>query len=406
MHKPRQALDEMMEHAKPLSARKIGLRKSLGLVTAREVKALIDHPPFDNSLMDGFAVRAGDLSGVNWKSPGELEVIETVRAGHMPAKKVASGFCARIMTGAPIPEGANAVVRLEDAEPGKDSVSFFNRVKEGSYVKKAGEDFWAGLVVLESGLPMNPARAALAAAAGHREVEVFPRPKVGIVVTGDELVEEGGELLPGKIYNSNGCALNNQVVEAGGWPMEYGIGADNLKSLQKLLQNAFDECDVVVTSGGAAMGEYDLIEDALKNLGASILFTEISQRPGRHMVAAVKDGKLFFGLPGNPAAMIICFEIYVRPIIRKILGFKECFRPRCVGSFNYVFEKTKGLTGWARVNVERAKGLCRLMPTATPRIGMLRSLAEGDGLAELPAELDAVTPETPVKVRLFGNPGE
>jgi molybdopterin molybdotransferase len=398
---PDEARRLMLEFAKPLGARKVKLRECLGLVLAQEVIPSINHPPFDNSGMDGYALIAADLAGATKETPKTLRVLETIPAGSLPSVEVFSGCASKIMTGAPMPVGADAVVRVEDTRPKKGRVLIFKEAKSGQDIRKMGEGLLRGVAVLASGRQLTPAHIGLAAASGLPELLVYPRPKVGIIVTGSEIVEPGTVLAPGKIYNSNGYMLFNQVLEAGGIPVDYGVAPDDLPSLKKMVRSALDECDIVLTTGGVSMGDYDFVQQAVADLGATIHFTQVSQHPGKAFVGGVADEALFFGLSGSPASVMVCFEIYVRPAIRKILGRKQWLPKTCVGSFTEPVKKKPGMTYWSRVIVERRDGSCRLHPSAPRHSGALRSMALGDGLAELPAELDVVPPGMELTVHLF-----
>jgi len=398
---PDKAKKRMLEFAKPLGARKVKLRECLGLVLAQEVIPTINHPPFDNSGMDGYALIAADLVGATIETPKTLRVLETIPAGSLPSVEVFSGCASKIMTGAPMPVSADAVVRVEDTRADNDRVLIFQEAKPGQDIRKMGEGLSRGVAVLASGRQLTPARIGLAAASGLPELLVYPRPKVGIIVTGEEIVEPGTALAPGKIFNSNGYMLFNQVLEAGGIPVDYGVAPDDLSSLENMIHSAMNECDIVLTTGGVSMGDYDFVEQAVADLGVTIHFTQVSQHPGKAFVGGVADEALFFGLSGSPASVMVCFEVYVRPVIRKILGREQWFPKTCVGSFTEPMRKKPGMTYWSRVIVERSDVSCRLHPSAPRHSGALRSMALGDGLAELPAELDLVPPGMELTVHLF-----
>lgn len=402
MLNPDQAQKIILERAKPLPPVSKKLSGLLGHVLARDVASTIDHPPFDNSAMDGYAVIAADTADASKDCPRKLEVLETIQAGSCPSFKVRKGTAVKIMTGAPIPDGADAVVKVEDTAFEDGRVSIFAGASPKDHVRPAAEDIARGRVILSSGEQLTPARIGLAAAAGHARLDVYPRPKVGILITGEELVEPGKNLDPGKIYNSNGSTLYSQVLEAGGIPVNYGVAGDEIGLLTDAVGKALDECDIVVTSGGVSMGDYDLVEDAAVNAGVSVDFSKIAQRPGKPMVGGVTGGKLFFGLPGNPVSVMVCFEVYVRPAIRRILGHRDLFRATYPGFFEKPFSKKKGLTYWSRVTCKIEDGVCFLNPAGPQGSGLLTSMAYGDGLAELPAEYELIEPGQAVTVHLFG----
>jgi len=398
---PASAKRLMLERASSLPPIRVKLKSALGLVLAEEVLPLDDQPPFDNSAMDGYALRATDTRGATAERPRRLEVIEVIPAGKMPIKTIAAGQAAKIMTGAPLPRGADAVMRVENTFPDGTGVLIKVEAKPGQEIRKAGEDLQQGRVVLHAGQALHPGRIGLIAAAGLAEVAVHARPRIGILITGEELVEPGEPLPPGKIRNSNGYALYAQILEAGGEPVSYGIVGDDREATKKILQKALAECQVVLSTGGVSMGDFDVVEAALAEAGAQILFTKVTQRPGAPLVGAAAGSTLFFGLPGNPVSSMVCFEVFVRPVIRKMLGRRNLERPTITGYFAEAFKKPAGLTYWARVIVEQVAGKNMLRPSAPQGSGVLRSMALGHGLAEIPADRTAAGPDDPVQVRIF-----
>jgi molybdopterin molybdotransferase len=404
MISPQDALDRVLAMTQPLASASLPLRQAYGLILAEPIVPRDPSPPFDNSAKDGYAVLATDTIGASPENPVRLRVLETIPAGKRPEKTIKPGTASRIMTGAPTPNGADAIVMVEYTRFENDHVLIQMQVPSGNEIRLAGEDLTPGVTALEPGRALNSARVALAAAAGYEGLLVHPRPKVGVLVTGDELVEPGQPLSPGKIRNSNLFSLYGQILEAGGEPVEFKAVGDDKEALAAAIAEALIQCDILVSSGGVSVGDFDYVTEAAQEAGARIHFTKISQRPGKPMVFGSIANKLFFGLPGNPVSVMVCFEVYVRPAIRKMLGRKNLQRPAITGTFNEPYSKVKELHFWTRVIVTKKDGGYLLTPSAGQRSDILSSMALGNGLAELPAGIDSVPIDMPVQVRIFDDP--
>jgi len=391
----------LLDRARPGKPESIPLKSALGYVLADDVPALHDVPPFDNSAMDGYAVRAAETAGASPENPAVLEAIGFLPAGEHAGSPIGAGQAIKIMTGAPVPEGADAVVMVEETRTEDQDVEILSEMAEGENIRRAGEDVREGDRVAAAGDCITPARIGLIAAVGHADVKVYSKPRVGILITGDELVEPGEDLPPGKIRNSNSYSLFAQVLEAGGEPIEFGIVPDDPSRLRDAFSEAFGWCDLVLSSGGVSMGDLDFVESSAGEAGAEILFTAVAQKPGKPMVGGAVGDVLFFGLPGNPVSVMVCFEIYVRPIIRKMLGFQDLYRPTITGTFANGYRKKPGRMEWVRVTIDRSGGRCILNPSAAQGSGILSSMARGQGLAEVPREVTALGPDDPVTVHLF-----
>jgi len=391
----------MLDLAKPLPLEKVDLKKALGRVIGRQVVSLDDNPPFENSAKDGYAVIADDTRGASVKNPKTLKVIETIPAGKCPEFTVTSGNASKIMTGAPIPKGADAVIMVEYTKSKKNEVLIQTEGAPGLDIRPMGEDLKNGETIFSAGTILNPARIGLAAVAGHGSLDVYRQPKVGILITGEELANPGRPLLPGMVRNANEFSLYNQVSESGALPVSYGIIGDDRKALEKAISKGMNECDILLTTGGVSMGDYDYVGQASADAGVNILFHKLSQRPGKPLVGGHKGAALFFGLPGNIVSVMVCFEIYVRPTIRKMLGHKELFRKTCTGRFEKPFRKVPGLTFWSRVNVKKNNEEILLSPSAPQGSGLLRSMAYCDGLAELPEKMREIPTDHRIVVHLF-----
>ncbi|WP_439626120.1 molybdopterin molybdotransferase MoeA [Gemmata sp.] len=313
------ALAEVLARVRPLPPTAARLAPdALGRVLAVDVRADADSPPFPKSLRDGYAVRSADCS-----LPGrELRVTSEIAAGVVPTKAVAPGECARIFTGAPMPEGADAVVMQEDTQPAGDAAVRVTdeRVKPGQWVFARGTEMRAGDVVLAAGTALTPAALGVLAGLGLVEAKLFPAPRVFVLPTGNELVEPGRPLRPGQIRNSNGPMLAAQVVRAGGVATHRGIGPDTLPELLKLVGDELDGTDVLLVAGGVSVGKYDLVPAVLGELGVATHVRQVRMKPGKPLLFGSRGGTLVFGLPGNPVSAAVCFELFVRPALRVLAG--------------------------------------------------------------------------------------
>jgi molybdopterin molybdotransferase len=314
-----EALAEVLARVRPLSLITADLFGGvLGRVLAEDVRADADSPPFDKSLRDGYAVRAADCASPN----AELRVVAEIVAGVVPTRSIAAGECARIFTGAPIPDGADAVVMQEDTQPlDRERVRITDaKVKPRQWVFARGTEMRAGDMVLSAGTVLNPAALGVLASVGRSKAELFPAPTASVLATGSELVEPDWPLEPGQIRNSNGPMLAAQVIRAGGEAPSRGMCGDSPETLRYMIESAISEASVVLIAGGVSVGKFDLVPDVLKEIGVAIHFRQVRMKPGKPLLFGTKDGKLVFGLPGNPVSAFVCFELYVRPALRKLAG--------------------------------------------------------------------------------------
>jgi len=316
-----EALAMVLGQARPLPQIEAPLSSMpLGQVLARPVRSDIDSPPYTKAMMDGFAVRASDC--VN--AAATLRIIEEVAAGQMPKLDVREGQATRIMTGAPMPQGADAVVMIERTElvPG-NQVNVLTAMKPGQNVLQRGEEMRSGDVVLDRGSVLGPEDFGLLATVGHTSVAVFLKPRVAILTTGDEVVEPSDKPGPGQIRNSNGPMLQAQCVRAGGMPLYLGIARDNVEALRSLIATGLRDADVLLLSGGVSAGKFDLVPGVLTELGVVSHFHKVLLKPGKPLLFGVLGEKLVFGLPGNPVSSFVCFELFVRPALRQLNGHTE-----------------------------------------------------------------------------------
>ncbi|WP_104127691.1 gephyrin-like molybdotransferase Glp [Cryobacterium sp. Y57] len=315
----------------PLSPVRVGLDEARGLVLAEDVLTVTDTPPFDNSAMDGYAVIRADLLEASAQNPITLPVVADLAAGTDQNPRLVPGQVARIMTGAPIPDGADAVVPIEDTDQGTEQVTILQSPKPAAHVRRAGEDAHAGDRVLRAGSVLWPTRVAAAASAGTSSVLVHPAPRVAVISTGSELVTPGSPTRRGQIPDSNSFLLSAAVAEAGGIPVRIGAVPDDDDVLRAVLTELAGQVDVIVLSGGVSVGAYDVVKAVLKPLG-TVDFGPVKMQPGkpqgfgRWPATNSVPGPLIFALPGNPVSAYVSFEVFVRPALRRLLGHETLQR--------------------------------------------------------------------------------
>ncbi len=375
----------------------------LGRVLAVNIKSKENIPPFSNSAMDGFAVRARDLAGARREKPEILEVIESLPAGYAAKRSVGSAQAIRIMTGAPLPKGADSVVMVEDTardegqgtkpacrqgrdEGRKEFVRIFKEVEKGENVRYAGEDVRKGEIVIKKGTVLKSGHIGLLASLGLAKIKVFRPPRVAILATGDELVEIGQRLSPGKIRNSNAYSLYGQVLKMSAVPILLGIARDNKKDLERKIRKGLSS-DMLLVSGGVSVGDYDFVKDVLKDLGTRMKFWRVAMKPGKPLAFGLMGNIPVFGLPGNPVSSMVSFEQFVRPALLKMAGSGELFRLHLSAIAKEDFEKKKGLRYFLRVILENKQGQLYASLTGPQGSGILKSMAMANGIMELPEDM-------------------
>jgi molybdopterin molybdotransferase len=311
------ALELVLKHAVtlPPSPTRLGA-DVLDRIVAEDVASDIDSPPFDKSIMDGYAVRAVDAAAGR-----TLTVIEEVAAGRMPARVVGAGQATRVMTGAPIPDGADAVIPHEETDLAGDTVRLRGATAAGQFILKRGREMKAGEVVVPAGTRLTPAVIGVLAAVGRMEAKLGRAPRLAIVSTGDEIVEPSSRPGPGQIRNSNGPMLLALAEQAGADGRYLGIARDEPAALAELARTALDAADVLILSGGVSAGNYDFVPDVLRDLGVQAHFHKVRMKPGKPLLFGTRGPTLVFGLPGNPVSSYVCFELFVRPALRKLSGY-------------------------------------------------------------------------------------
>jgi len=394
-----EARDTVLAAVRPLARERVPLLSALGRVLAEELVSPLDLPPWDNSAMDGFAVRAADVHGASAAGPRELEVIDDVPAGAFPSRPLRPGTATRVMTGAPVPEGADTVIRVEHTDGGTMAggvgrVRILSDQDAERNVRSRGEDLRTGERVLVPGTVLRPAEVGLAASLGRSQLSVVRRPVVGVLTSGDELVDVDGfaEALAGrKIVSSNTYTLAAQLAEAGAEPRLLGTAADSPQSLREHLRGA-QGCDALITSAGISVGEHDYVRDVLREMELEVAFWRVRMRPGSPFAfgrIGALGGIPWFGLPGNPVSSMVTFELFVRPAVLRMSGRTAVFAPTVPVRLHADHPSRSRLTEFVRARVETGPGGEHLAaPTGAQGSNLLTSMARADALVVVPAESD------------------
>jgi molybdopterin molybdotransferase len=378
-----EARTRVLADASPLEIEARPLADALGMVLGEEIFAPHSVPLFDNSGMDGYAVRAQDTVDAAPDFPRRLTISEIIPAGHISVRGLGPEEAAKIMTGAPVPQGADAVIQSEAAEEADGQVLIFEPVKPGKNIRRVGEDIAAGDRVLGPGQALGPAEIGLLASLGRSIVQVHRRPRVAIVSTGSELVEVARPLGPGQIHNSNSYSLQAQCRQLGVEPTMLGIVADDYESTRRLMQKGM-EYDVLVTSGGVSVGQFDFVKNVQDELGVERRLWGVAMKPGKPLTFGIRGNTLVFGLPGNPASVMVSFELFVRPALLRLMGYRKTTRPlhRAVVSEDVV--ASDGRVFVVRVRAWREDGVWHVSSTGAQGSGILRSMVGANGLAFIP----------------------
>ena len=402
----REALQRVLDSVAAGPVQRVPLDEALGLVAAADVTCPGPVPPFTNSGMDGFAVRAADIAGASDQAPVRLRVLEDVPAGRVAECAVAPGTALRIMTGAPLPAGADAVVPVESTGSAGEHVEIRRSVREGANVRLAGEDLAAGANVVARGDILRPADIGLLAVAGCATVPVYPRPRLAIITTGDELVDVSEPPGPGRNRDANLHAARAQAVAFGALPMAFPRVPDRREEIVRALRESAAAANVIVTTGGISMGEYDCVKDALDELGAERIFWRVAQKPAGPLGLWQLHGKPVFGVPGNPVAAMLVMEEYVRPLLRRTMGFARLFRPERHGTLETPWTRRPGddRLHFLRVFVREEGGALRARLSGPQGSGVLSSMARANALALIPGDVASIPEGGRVLLHLIEEP--
>ena len=384
------------------------LADCLGLVLAEEVSSLVDLPGFDNSAMDGYAVRAVDVAATDPVVPGSavrLPVVGEVAAGDVATRAVGPGEAVRIMTGAMLPEGADTIVKVEDTDGGTEVVEIRAGGPVGLSVRSAGEDVKQGQVVLTAGLEIDARRIALLAATGHADALVRPRPRVAIVSTGAELVEPGKALRPGQIHESNSYMLEAAVVACGGVALRQATVDDDPEAVLAAVGALAGRVDAIITSGGVSMGAYDVVKESLRDNGVD--FVQVAMQPGKPQgFGLVGDRRVpLFALPGNPVSSYVSFEVFVRPALRRMMGREPELRPTLTARLQSALSSPRGRAQVARAVASHTEEGWRADPVWGQASHFVADLARANAFVLIPADVTRVEAGDEVVLWLLDEPG-
>ena len=393
-----EALERILGFVEVLGTEEQPLLDALGQVLAEDVVSQYDIPPLDNSAMDGYAVQAESLIGASEDSPVVLKVIGIVAAGELPKNEVTPGTAVRIMTGAPVPDGADTVVPFEEtdeldrraSDQGLSEIGIKFEASVGSDIRPASQDVAKGQLVLTKGTTLRPSEIGLLASLGYNSVKVIRRPVVAILSTGDELLEPGDEYGPGRIFDSNSASVAASVLRYGGVPKQLGIAKDNLESMNAKLQQGL-ESDILITSAGVSKGDYDMVKDVLAQHG-KIDFWSVRMRPAKPLafgVLSAPDGRQVphLGLPGNPVSAMVAFEQFGRAAIYKMLGKTGYHIPSIKAVLDESIYNTDGRRVFARAIVTKRNGTYHARLTGHQSSNLLTSMARANGLAICPEDI-------------------
>jgi molybdopterin molybdotransferase len=402
-----EALDYILNHIQPLDSQPIPITQALDRVLAADVVSSVDVPPFVNSAMDGYAVRAADVAGAAPKAPAGLRVTGEVPAGRLPDRPLSPGCAMRIMTGAPMPLGSDAVVPFEQTDQGRPQVRIYRAVRAGDHVRQAGEDIRQGQLLLPAGHVVRPADVGVLAAIGCACVSVVRQPRVAILATGDELVDVSEAVGPGQIRNSNEYTSVALVTRYGGIPLPLGIARDTSESLvTRLQQGLSQQADLFLTSAGVSVGDFDMVKSVLAAQG-EMHFWQVAMKPGKPLAFGSIGGVPLLGLPGNPVAAMVAFEVFARPAILKLGGHTDWRKPSLTARLDEDVQNS-GRRHYMRARVRReANGYhvsTRGSAVNVQGSGILSSLVWANGLLVVPETVTFIPAGSPVQVWMLDWP--
>jgi molybdopterin molybdotransferase len=395
-------LDQILAAVAPLSPLDLTLLDAHGCVLAEDVATTFPLPPFDNSAMDGYAVRADDVAGASESNPVSLPVVGDVAAGSSGPYTVQPGLCVRIMTGAPIPVGADAIVPVESTDGGIAQVSIHRPTASGRHIRRTAEDASVGQTVLTAGTHLGATQVGLLAAVGRERVAARPRPRVVVLSTGSELVEPGATLPPGRIPDSNSALLTTAAREAGGIAFRVGHVPDDPRVFIDTLEDQLIRADAVVTSGGVSVGAHDVVKEAVGRLG-DVRFSRVAMQPGMPQAFGLigPEKTPFFGLPGNPVSAYVSFEVFVRPALRRMLGVEPIARPTVRARLQTPVTSPPGRRSFLRGRLDVERGVYSVTPVGGSGSHLIASLAGANALIVVPEKTTEVEAGTTVTVMML-----
>ena len=390
----------ILEKIEVQGTEKVPISEALGRILSEDIVARRNNPPMDNSAMDGYALIANDIQSATPETPVTLDIIEDLAAGYSPEMVVKPGQAVRIMTGAPIPEGADAVIMQEDTERNGNRVQVKDKAENRENIRDAGEDVREGETVIKKGADLLPAHIGMMAVVGRSSVLVGRRPSVAILSTGDEIKDLDDPLSGPCIYNSNGYMLAAQIKSAGGIPSYLGIARDNEEDLMEKFKWAL-QCDMVVSSGGVSVGDYDLVKASLKKMGQEMMFWKVAMKPGKPLAFGRIGETPIFGLPGNPVSSFVSFEQFVRPSLKKALGCSDLSHKTVKAKLTRTIKKKPGRLHFLSAVVSWTEGEYTVTPAGEQGSGILKSAANANSLLIFPLEADEIKQGQEVAVQLL-----
>ena len=395
-----EARQKILSQIKTKGVEKIPLDQALGRVLAEDVISRVNNPPLDNSAMDGYALIAEDIKSATPESPVKLEVVEEIAAGYKAKGTLKSGQAMRIMTGAPIPPGANAVLMQEDTEKDGTVILCIDKADVEENIRLSGEDVKKGETIIKQGTTLSPAHIGMMAVVGRSQIAVSQRPKVSILSTGDEILELDETPEGPQIFNSNGHMLAAQIKSAGGVPIYLGIAKDNEKDLMEKFEWAL-EADIVVSSGGVSVGDYDLVKASLKKMGQNMLFWKVAMKPGKPLAFGSIGETPIFGLPGNPVSSFVSFEQFVRPSLKKMQGCSDLTHKTVQAKLTRTIRKKAGRLHFLSSIISWNDGEYTVTPAGEQGSGILKSASNANGLLVFPLEDEEIQQGHQVDVQLL-----
>lgn len=391
----------ILENTNILDSTVIPLSQAKGHVLAEGIISPVDLPFFTNSAMDGYAVRSVDAEKSGESNPTLLKVVGTIRAGDFPDYSLESGEAAKIMTGAPVPKGADSVVMVEYTEEKDGIVKVKKPVTPGENIRYEGEEIKKGEIALEAGTEVTPATIGFIAELGIDKIKIYRTPKVALVVTGEELVGIDEELKPGKIRDTNSIALQSALFGEIAETIFLGRAKDEASDIEEKLKNGLKCCDVLLITGGVSVGDYDYVKEVLNKLGVEGIFWRVSQRPGGPLFFGKRGKSLIFGLPGNPASSLVCFYEYVRPALRRMTGKRNLHLLEIEATLMDELRKQPGKTNFVRGYVEKKGDSFYVKSTGFQGSHMLKSFALSNCLIVFPKDSTHLPPQSRVNVHLL-----
>ncbi|MEW6103711.1 MAG: gephyrin-like molybdotransferase Glp [bacterium] len=381
----------------------IDIASSLNRVLSYDIFSDIDIPSCNLSAMDGYALISSDVKGASEDNPIRLEVLEEIPAGAISKKEIKNGFASKIMTGAMLPEGADSVIMVEYTEAMGQSIMIKKETKPYENVIQRGENIKNGELLLEKGRIIGSSEIGILASLGIKNVKAIKQPKIAVLATGNEIVDIDSELLKGKTRNINTYTLSAQIQEAGAIPIDLGIGRDDKKDISLKIERGLKSADMLITSGGVSVGDYDITRNVLEDMGLIVKFHKVAMRPGKPTLFGIIREKPFFGLPGYPVSCIVCFEILVRPAILKMGGRKNLERQIIKAILGEDIRKKTDRRSYLRVSLKKKDGIFEARLTGNQGSSVLNSMVKADGLLIAEKDVGFIPCGSRVSVYLLRN---